>query len=79
MLQTMKNSSEEEMVWPTLVNHETGRTLSLSPGEQAEVDTPEDFEDTRLVPVLSAKELKVAAKLSKEAPSDGGATTTEES
>lgn len=46
-----RNVSSSARVWPHLTNAETGRTLDLAPGADAEVDVPEGFSDGFLEPV----------------------------
>ncbi len=52
------NADVQERVWPSLVDKGTGRTLSLAPGESAEVDVPEGFSDPYLVPASPKKSTK---------------------
>ena len=47
---TCTNTDVHTRVWTDLVNKETGTTLELEPGASADVDLPEGFEDTYLVP-----------------------------
>lgn len=44
-----RNVSGDHRIWPTLTNAETGRTLELADGEDAEIDG--DVTDDRLEPV----------------------------
>ena len=45
---TVRNSDAYGRTWNRLTNIETGRTLSLEPGEVAETDLPEGFSDPNL-------------------------------
>lgn len=64
------NASAHRRTWSRLRNKETGRTLDLAPGEEAEVEVPQGFEDPYLQAVPSAPQ-----KPRKE--SDDRATGTE--
>ncbi len=61
------NSSPQTRIWDHLVNVNTGTTLELAPGQQAEVNVPEGFEDPYLVPVRATKGTK-GATTTTEAP-----------
>lgn len=52
-----RNTSNEHRVWPTLRDAETGRTLTLPPGADAEVDG--DVNDDRLVPVKQSRTSRI--------------------
>lgn len=56
----MENTDFHTRTWNTLVNAETGRTLELAPGEQADVELPDDFTDAFLKPA-KAKPKKSSA------------------
>jgi hypothetical protein len=44
-----KNDSDESRLWPSISTSD-GSTLELAPGEEAELDLPEGFEDEYLKP-----------------------------
>ena len=52
-MRTFTNSDHETRVWPGIVDPE-GHTVELAPGEEIELDLPDDFEDAHLVPVGGA-------------------------
>lgn len=51
-----RNSSIHARVWPHLTNAETGRTLHLEPGEDAEVKVPDGTTPAFLEPVPAVVE-----------------------
>lgn len=53
-----RNASNETRVWPTLVDATTGRTLTLPPDGEAEIDG--EVSDRTLVPVPPVSEPKPA-------------------
>ena len=57
----VKNTSESRRRWDNLVDTGTQRTLELDPGECADVELPEDFEDPHLAvtPPLSPRKAPV--------------------
>ena len=52
MLQPMFNAGPLPRIWGGLRNADTGATLSLAPGEEAQVDVPAGFTDPYLKPVV---------------------------
>jgi hypothetical protein len=61
------NTSYQNRTWPDLTDSETGRTLQLNSGEEAEVELPEDFDDVWLQPaVKSPRKPPVAPEVAPE-------------
>ena len=57
----MENTDVHARTWGSLTNTETGRTLHLGPGEQADVDLPDEFTDTFLKPAKAKPPKKSSA------------------
>ncbi len=58
----VQSTAEGRRIWGALTNTETGTTLDLEPGEIADTEFPEGFEDPYL------KVLKPARKDAEKAP-----------
>jgi len=69
-----RNTDVHTRVWTSLTDPETGTTLALEPGEEKELDLPEDFEDVNLV----RKEKVRRAKKEDETPPEDPATPAED-
>jgi hypothetical protein len=54
------NADVHTRTWNHITRQDTGRTLELAPGEEAELDLPDDFEDPYLTPVAVPEKLTKA-------------------
>lgn len=76
------NTGDSTRHWNDLVDKATERTLELGPGESADVDLPEDFEDAYLKVKPSGRAPKIDVDTSKPptgnppAPSGAKGSTT---
>lgn len=59
-----ENTSPVERTWSNLTDSKTGRTVHLAPGDTAEIEVPDGFDDPFLKPVDSAPAKAKATKSS---------------
>ena len=75
------NTSVHARTWLRLQDPETGRTLRLQPGEEVELDLPDEFEDAHLKPKAQPSKRsrsKAAKDTDPEPAGESDDTTTEE-
>lgn len=68
-----RNTDNVRRTWASLTNTETGRTLELDPGQEADVEVPAGFTDPWLRPVRSPKPAPAPEPAPKAKASDAAA------
>ena len=54
LMAVYKNTSSSYRLWPAITNPHTGTTLELQPGEEVDIDLPNEFKDPHLRPADEA-------------------------